>query len=653
MDGSLPLLLAVDLLAVALLVAVVVSGRRPAWIAPVAVVAAVSVGATGASGWSEERARATAIREGLLDETPPEGIGDGIAGSDACRSCHPGQYASWHRTFHRTMTTLATPENVKAQFSGTIENRGLAYALSRRGDEFWVNLVDPDVDRVNALRGVDVARVADAPRVDRRVVMVTGSHHMQTYWLGSRFGRELLNLPFVWLYEQQRWVPREDVFLRPPGAGRFSELWNDNCIECHSTVGVPGLTPESEAFDTRAAELGIACEACHGPAAEHVAANRDPLRRYRLHLADGGDPTIVQPERLPARRAGEVCGQCHGVALSDARRWLAAGPVFRAGDELEEGKFLVLPARNADHPRMKRLVAEEPWALRSRFWPDGMVRVSGREYTGMVESPCVAGGEYSCLSCHSMHSSDPDDQLAAGMDGNRACTQCHPAIAGRLTEHTRHAPGSSGSSCYNCHMPHTTYGLLKTMRSHQVDSPSVAAELATGRPNACNLCHLDRTLEWTAGHLESWYGQPRPALDADRREIADSILWLLRGDAGQRALAVWHMGWEPALEASGRSWMPPYLGHALGDPYAVVRYIAERSLRQRPEYATMDYDYVGPAAEIARARHDAIQLWMSSPPASVDRLNRHVLIDAAGNLDFAALERLTRERDDRPLFLGE
>ena len=50
-------------------------------------------------------------------------------------------------------------------------------------------------------------------------------------------------------------------------------------------------------------------------------------------------------------------------------------------------------------------------------------------------------------------------------------------------------------------MPFTTYGLLKTIRSHQISNPSVQATLETGRPNACNLCHLDKTLEWTANAL--------------------------------------------------------------------------------------------------------------------------------------------------------
>ena len=91
-------------------------------------------------------------------------------------------------------------------------------------------------------------------------------------------------------------------------------------------------------------------------------------------------------------------------------------------------------------------------------------------------------------------------------------------------------------------MPHTTYGLLKAMRSHTIDSPTVQASLATGRPNACNACHLDKTLAWSAKYLNQWHGIEEPQLDKDQQTIAASALWALKGDAGQRALMAWSMG---------------------------------------------------------------------------------------------------------------
>src|SRR5437867_7540012 len=182
-----------------------------------------------------------------------------------------------------------------------------------------------------------------------------------------------------------------------------------------------------------------------------------------------------------------------------------------------------------------------------------MIRVSGREYNGLLESPCYKGGKFSCLSCHSMHESEPDAQLSARGKGNQACTQCHQRFSDEpeATAHTHHRAASSGSQCYNCHMPHTSYGILKAIRSHQISSPRVADDLATGRPNACNLCHLDQPLAWTANRLADWYRHSAPNLSEDQTQVANAVRLALAGDAGQRILIAWHLGWEPALEVAG------------------------------------------------------------------------------------------------------
>jgi hypothetical protein len=251
-----------------------------------------------------------------------------------------------------------------------------------------------------------------------------------------------------------------------------------------------------------------------------------------------------------------------------------------------------------------------------------------------------------------MHGPDPNDLLAPGMDGDRACLQCHEPLAADPGAHTHHAPGSSGSACMNCHMPHTTYGLLKAIRSHEIDSPSVQSSLETGRPNACSLCHLDRTLEWAASHLESWYGIPAPTtLTEDQRRIAAGVLWAVTGHANQRALIAWHMGWGPAAEASGSTWFGLYLAHLLCDPYPAVRFIAIRSLRRQPEFRDIEYDFVGSTDHLAAVRSTVMKRWR-------DRLRRlragaALLINADGTLELDLLERLSASRDDTVMDLRE
>jgi hypothetical protein len=303
-----------------------------------------------------------------------------------------------------------------------------------------------------------------------------------------------------------------------------------------------------------------------------------------------------------------------------------------------------------------------------QFWSDGQVRVSGREYNGLIETPCFQRGEMSCLSCHQMHQAadDPrpakewaDDQLKLGMRGNQACLQCHKHFQREkaLTQHTHHPAGSAGSVCYNCHMPYTTYGLHKAIRSHQVTSPTVAASLATGRPNACNQCHLDQTLEWTSQHLARWYEIAPPALSEDESNTAAAVLWLLRGDAGQRALMAWSMGWSDAHEASGDDWQAPFVAQLLEDPYDAVRLIAARTLRGLPGFRDVDVDLAASPQERSALRQRVWDAWHrqqnAGPKRSEDRPREAILIDEAGALLHHEVERLLKQRDDREIRLLE
>src|SRR5262249_13099386 len=208
-----------------------------------------------------------------------------------------------------------------------------------------------------------------------------------------------------------------------------------------------------------------------------------------------------------------------------------------------------------------------PPFMDQHFWHDGTVRISGREYNGLHESRCAQRGGLGCLSCHGMHGTDPDDQLKPDKQDDGACSPCHDDVRAQAPP----APWSEGSRCYNCHMPSTPLGLLKAIRSHRVDSPSAARSLETGRPNACNLCHLDRTLAWTAERLTAWWQLPAVVVPDEERRVAAAVLWLARGDAGQRELVAWHMGWAPAQQASGVTWTVPFLARLLDDPYAAVR----------------------------------------------------------------------------------
>lgn len=586
----------------------------------------------------------------FADTLPEIGGPEGYVGSESCRSCHEDEFNSWHQTYHRTMTQIATPDSVQANFDNVIlTNDTTRFVLSRSGDAYRVRMesLDPRPDGTAP------------PSLDTQIGLITGSHHMQVFWVPSGAGNTQIGFPFTWLIPEKRWVPRNSTFIRPPDMVHRSEVWNLACIRCHATGIEPRVDVARRTSSTRIAELGISCEACHGPGERHI----------DLHVGLPGDPPtaaaqppedpIIHPRQIDPIRASQICGFCHSMKWIDATEdWRSHGFRYRPGDDLEKTTPIIHPEKAEEIPGLTDFLRRNPDILHDFFWPDGMVRVSGREYNGLVESPCYKGGQFSCLSCHSMHASHPNDQLARNRLGNGACIQCHEKFReqSQLTLHTRHAADSSGSECYNCHMPHTTYGVLKAIRSHQITSPNVADQLASGRPNACNLCHLDKSLAWTADKLNDWFSHPKPQLSSDQTEVSDAVRLALSGDASQRALLAWHLSWEPAVQISKQSWLPPILAVLLDDPYAAVRCIAERSLNQIGDLTPSGYDYTIDPLLRPSVRSSVIQNWSHSISARPDppAISKETLVrwDDLHAME-QALERISRNRDNTPVRLRE
>ena len=584
-----------------------------------------------------------------IDETAAQTAGKppGYSGAAACRECHESEHKSWHRSFHRTMTQTPDGDRIHADFNNvTLRLGDEQFQLSMEGTNRWVTITD---------LAPEVAPGQPKPEPFKiQPSLVTGSHHMQVFWLpGGTDGDAHVGFPFTWLNEERRWVQRHDTFIRDPNAQPPVEVWNGTCVRCHTTGAQPGWDPSEKIFHTRTADLGISCEACHGPGERHIGHWRAEKSAGRNKLADGArDETIVHPEHLPPQRASQICGSCHSMKWFDkSENWSVTGFRYRPGDDLDSTTPVMRPTQLDRQPWLKEAAAKHPALLDEFFWKDGMVRVSGREFNGLIESPCYQHGAakttMSCLSCHSLHKSEPDDQLARGMDGNQACLQCHEKMRSDVPAHTRHGAGSGGSLCYNCHMPHTTYGVLKAIRSHQVSSPTIASELATGRPNACNLCHLDKPLSWTADKLTAWFKQPSPVLNSEQKDVAAGIRWTLQGDAGVRALIAWHYGWDSAKQASGMSWMSPFLGQLLNDDYAAVRLIAGRSLKRLPGFESFAYDPV-PGS---KARSPVLLPPVGQSPVGMP--DNAALLFNGGRVDTNRVAQLLEGRDRRVVRLRE
>jgi predicted CXXCH cytochrome family protein len=522
--------------------------------------------------------------------SPVAARAEGFTTSGACRSCHPAEYSSWHASYHRRMTQPADVDAVAPALlrqGGRLraEVLGRSVELFADGHRLWAEVPDPEATSSVVPESYE-ATFRAVPSRAVPVQLLTGSHHQQAFWVSGARSGELRALPVVYLIAEQRLIPRRDAFLNPPEAPEHAVRWNSNCVQCHTVAGAPAHDEARDVFESSAAELGVACEACHGAGDEHVRAMQNPLRRQRAHEGDAAI-AIVNPTRLDPARGSQVCGRCHSYFFpKNEAKWWQSGFVetYRPGGDLSAAQLLLSPEvlKGEDAPQLAA-------SAESLFYADGTIRVAGREYNGLVRSPCYERGsgkrQLTCFSCHSLHRSAPADQLGADMDGNEACLGCHEDLRGRETAHTRHSVTSAGNLCYNCHMPHTTYALLGAVRSHRVDSPSFD-ERTRDRPNACNLCHLEKSEAWAASQVSSWFGEDaRFTLSRgaalENTDLPAAAVFALSGDAAVRAITAAALGRAESSDAAV-ALRRQLLGTLASDDYAAVRHIAARSLTTLP-----------------------------------------------------------------------
>jgi hypothetical protein len=203
-------------------------------------------------------------------------------------------------------------------------------------------------------------------------------------------------------------------------------------------------------------------------------------------------------------------------------------------------------------------------------------------------------------------------------------------------------------------MPRTAYALFGALRSHQISSPSTASISRHNVPNACNLCHLDKTIDWTLDQLSERYGMERLKAPEPSKGVSGALYWLLSGDAKRRAIASWHFGWRDAQMVSGRSWMAPFLALTLRDPYGVVRYIAHQSLKTLPGMEDFDFDFLEDNEDRKASAHSALEKWLKVPDdADVKPAGREVLIRSGREIDQSTLRTLLRNRDNSPVSISE
>ncbi len=567
------------------------------------------------------------------------------------------------------MTQSATSDSVRGRFDGEVlEAFGGRTRPVQRDGGYSFEYLDPDSGR---------------PLTTLPIARTVGSHRYQQYLTRDPDSETYYRLHWLWHIEDQRWVHMNAAFLGDDVQHFDTQVttWNNNCVFCHNTGPEPKVSNIDELreralageqvdvrselrYDTEVAELGIGCEACHGPGGEHVARMQRFDLRWMSKMAAGSDRSIVNPDRLSGARANDVCGACHaGRTLPDVAaldRWMSEGPSYRPGDDLSQH----VVALEASTPSP---AAHMPDLYRNRFWLDGSIRLSAYEFQGMKASACAVDEDLTCIRCHTMHGGDPAGMLPEANRGDAPCLRCHKDFRDRIAEHSGHAVDSAGARCMNCHMPKAVYGVMTIHRTHEISTPDVVAALAAGKPDACLNCHAAEApafaLRKDAGAL---LGIARH--DGADLHLADGLVALLAGDPVRQAVAAFELGVvEHTPSVQELPLRAAWLIEALADDRPAVRRFSWMSLRNIDSAlaatphalslatALATFDYTGPAD--ARARSiDAIATQFAAIDKSAwPRPSAATALDADYRLDPAVRATLAElgRRGDKQIDIGE
>lgn len=401
-------------------------------------------------------------------------------GAEACIECHNAEYDQWKTSDHFKAMALATDSTVVADFNDvSFESMGLTHRFYRDGEKFMVTTDG-----------------ASGELEDFEIKYVFGYYPLQQFLVEFPGGR-LQTLQLTWNCVDSVWYSMVEMIYADEDIDSDNWLhwtnqaqnWNSMCADCHSTELLKNYDPETDTYNTTWSEINVSCEACHGPASEHIRwANRAEYARpndtnYGLVVATSGIDNkqyVDQCARCHTRR-GAICDYNHSSTIYDHM--------------------------------MPNLPVEE------NYWVDGQILEEDYVYTSFTQSKMYMR-DVQCNDCHNVHSTK---RL---FEDNRLCTQCHRASDYDTPAHHFHKlPGEEGEAliaddgvkfevgdgarCINCHMPAQFYMGVDYRNDHSFRIPRPDLTMTLGTPNACNQCHDEESPQWAQNYIEQWYGESR------------------------------------------------------------------------------------------------------------------------------------------------
>ena len=402
-------------------------------------------------------------------------------GSKTCGTCHPEQLGGWSHDWHARALSRAIPPFLAATFEGAHFDGGSSEAWTFQRDQ----------------RPLMRTRGADGALGEYPVSWVVGGKRMQDMLTARGNGAWQVLPVYFHVTGGGGWVDYTEAKQGPLDPTHpffwtnFRRTANRECLDCHTTGLDLHYDRRARRWSTQFADAGVACESCHGPGAEHAEA--------------GTKAAIVHPGKVAPAAALALCAQCHGpreplFPLLDAARR------FVPGDDY------------ADHYRPLLLVTGVERS--GDFFEDGRPKSSSFEYQALIQSRCHRVGKATCLTCHTApHQAHGEDELPpprplGTLAGDASCRTCHRALVEGAAEHSHHR-SPEGQSCSGCHMPKVVTGVLDAFADHALDVPAPENTVRHGIPNACNLCHANRSAQSMAKAMARWW--PSAATRTRRR----------------------------------------------------------------------------------------------------------------------------------------
>jgi len=358
-------------------------------------------------------------------------------GSAACAGCHEQIYREFRRTpMGRSMSVASDPGLLK------LASKPVEVVSSQSSRRFEVFRQGDSVYQSESEAGTF--------QTSLKLEYAVGSG-VNGYTYIVRRGDYLFQAPLSYYSRAGKWELSPGYEFADYG---FRRAVPAACIACHSGRAQPVSGQDGRYGEPPFRELAIGCENCHGPGQLHVTELGKGLK---------SSGSIVNPAKLTARMAEDICMNCHQRGdtrvLQPGKDYLD----FRPGTYLNDTLAIFKLSSGEDADLLEH-------------------------HSAMKASKCfrASGGRLSCLTCHDPHRSPVGEEAIAWYRSK--CRTCHSDSSCKLPTRARQA---QGNDCTACHMPKRTAGPIShsALTNHRIPATAGQPDRAGAPPT--ELTHIN------------------------------------------------------------------------------------------------------------------------------------------------------------------